>query len=516
MPPTAHPLLRRLVRRRRRRPHRAGLGGPRRRRLARGRLPITAYNLGVRGATSADVAARFEAETAARTRNSARATGSSSASALTTCSSRTTGCASRRRCRQDAAPAHRPRAGRAHGVFVVGPPPVGEPARTSASASCPTSSRTLPPTAACRSSRRRAACGERGLAQRGCRRRRLASRARAATQRWPSSCSPAAGRTGSSGSRAADAPDRRRPRGRCAGQKCVRARPELRHPSSASAPAGRGSRRARAAARRRCRCPRGARGSAARSAPRSRRPGGSSVSQASGPPAALANALRIASRSPSSRYWSTTDCQTTVSSPGRGSPRRSSSHAAALRRSTTTGGARRPPPRGRRARCARARRARRRTAASRRPSCVVASIGARSQPARSAICSRAAAAAGSSTGSPSHGSANSSGLTGSPSARAADDVAEALDVEVQPGARADLEQPDRQAVALGEPQQPAVERHAAARLVGLHGAARELADDVGVLGDRALRDRPGAVRRRVAAGARKEARELRAPPLSTR
>ncbi len=31
--------------------------------------PITAYNLGIRGDTSADVAARFEAETAARTRN---------------------------------------------------------------------------------------------------------------------------------------------------------------------------------------------------------------------------------------------------------------------------------------------------------------------------------------------------------------------------------------------------------------------------------------------------------------
>ena len=38
-------------------------------------LPITAYNLGVRGNTSADVAARFEAETAARTRNEAAAYG---------------------------------------------------------------------------------------------------------------------------------------------------------------------------------------------------------------------------------------------------------------------------------------------------------------------------------------------------------------------------------------------------------------------------------------------------------
>ena len=92
---------------------------------------------------------------------------------------------------------------------------------------------------------------------------------------------------------------------------------------------------------------------------------------------------------------------------------------------------------------------------------------------------------------------------------AADDVAEALDVEVEPGARADLEQADRQPVTLGEPEQPAVERHAAAGLVGLHGAVRELADAVGVLGDRALRDRPGAVRRRVAAGAREEAGELR-------
>ena len=64
-------------------------------------------------------------------------------------------------------------------------------------------------------------------------------------------------------------------------------------------------------------------------------------------------------------------------------------------------------------------------------------------------------------------------------------------------------------MALGEPQQPAEERHAAARLVRLEGAPGELADDVGLFGDRAAGDRPCVRRRRVAADARIEARKLR-------
>jgi len=46
--------------------------------------PITAYNLGVRGDTSADVALRFEAEMLARTRNADARTASFSASVPTT------------------------------------------------------------------------------------------------------------------------------------------------------------------------------------------------------------------------------------------------------------------------------------------------------------------------------------------------------------------------------------------------------------------------------------------------
>jgi lysophospholipase L1-like esterase len=90
--------------------------------------PLTAYNLGVRGHTSAEVAARFEAETAARTQNAAASYGvvlGVGANDMTVQDNRlrvAPGLAIRTlNGRFDLAEA----AG--HGVFVVGPAPVGEP-----------------------------------------------------------------------------------------------------------------------------------------------------------------------------------------------------------------------------------------------------------------------------------------------------------------------------------------------------------------------------------------------------
>lgn len=89
--------------------------------------PITAYNLGVRGDTSADVAARFETETQARTRNAAATYGvvlAFGANDMTEVDNRlrvAPGVAVRTLGRLiDLAEAG------GHGVFVVGPPPVGE------------------------------------------------------------------------------------------------------------------------------------------------------------------------------------------------------------------------------------------------------------------------------------------------------------------------------------------------------------------------------------------------------
>ena len=89
--------------------------------------PMTAYNLGVRGDTSADVAARFEPELAARTRNSAASYGVVLAfgandmlledNRLRVAPGRATQTLNRL---IDLAQAG------GSGVFVVGPPPVGE------------------------------------------------------------------------------------------------------------------------------------------------------------------------------------------------------------------------------------------------------------------------------------------------------------------------------------------------------------------------------------------------------
>jgi lysophospholipase L1-like esterase len=90
--------------------------------------PITAYNLGIRGDTSADVAARFEAETAARTNNAAAGYGvvlAVGANDMTVQDNRLR-----------VAPGVAIRtlngildltAARGQGVLIVGPPPVGEP-----------------------------------------------------------------------------------------------------------------------------------------------------------------------------------------------------------------------------------------------------------------------------------------------------------------------------------------------------------------------------------------------------
>lgn len=92
-----------------------------------GGLPVTAYHLGVRGDTSADVAARFEGEMQARTRNANAIYGvvlAFGANDMTVENNRLR-----------VAPGQAVRTlGRlielaeaaGHGVFVVGPPPVGE------------------------------------------------------------------------------------------------------------------------------------------------------------------------------------------------------------------------------------------------------------------------------------------------------------------------------------------------------------------------------------------------------
>lgn len=90
-------------------------------------LPLTAYNLGVRGHTSADVAARFDAETAARTANAAASHGvvlSFGANDMTEVD---------KRLRVPPGIAMRTLNGlvdrieaSGHSAFVVGPPPVGD------------------------------------------------------------------------------------------------------------------------------------------------------------------------------------------------------------------------------------------------------------------------------------------------------------------------------------------------------------------------------------------------------
>ncbi len=90
-------------------------------------LPLTAYELGVRGDTSADVAARFEAEARARTGNAAASYGvvlSFGANDMTEVDKRLRvppGIAVRT---LDGLIDHIESNG--HGIFVVGPPPVGD------------------------------------------------------------------------------------------------------------------------------------------------------------------------------------------------------------------------------------------------------------------------------------------------------------------------------------------------------------------------------------------------------
>ena len=90
--------------------------------------PVTAYNLGIRGDSSADVAARFEPELAARTRNAAASYGVVLGfgandmliedNRLRVPPGRSVGTLNRLiDLAQDGG----------HGVLVVGPPPVGEP-----------------------------------------------------------------------------------------------------------------------------------------------------------------------------------------------------------------------------------------------------------------------------------------------------------------------------------------------------------------------------------------------------
>jgi lysophospholipase L1-like esterase len=90
-------------------------------------LPITAYDLGVRGHTSADVAARFEAESHARTGNPAASYG------VVLCIGANDMTEVDRRLRVPPGIAVRTLNGlvdrieaSGHGVFVVGPPPVGD------------------------------------------------------------------------------------------------------------------------------------------------------------------------------------------------------------------------------------------------------------------------------------------------------------------------------------------------------------------------------------------------------
>ena len=90
--------------------------------------PITAYNLGIRGDTSADVAARLETETAARTQNAAASYGvvlGFGANDMTVADNRLR-VAPGRAIQTLNRLVDRTQAG-GHGVFVVGPPPVGEP-----------------------------------------------------------------------------------------------------------------------------------------------------------------------------------------------------------------------------------------------------------------------------------------------------------------------------------------------------------------------------------------------------
>ena len=83
----------------------------------------------------------------------------------------------------------------------------------------------------------------------------------------------------------------------------------------------------------------------------------------------------------------------------------------------------------------------------------------------------------------------------------ADDVGVAVGNQVQAGAGADLEQSDRAAVAIGQPQEAGEQDCGTAGLVGLDRAMEPRADQIELLLHRGLGDGPDAVDRLRAAGA---------------
>jgi hypothetical protein len=104
------------------------------------------------------------------------------------------------------------------------------------------------------------------------------------------------------------------------------------------------------------------------------------------------------------------------------------------------------------------------------------------------------------------------GVLGSPAGSALL-VAVVVPAKVEPGARPELEEPQRQARLAGDGQEAAQQRGAAAYLVGLHRAAHELRDAAGVALEHRPKGRPRVAERGVAADRRVEVRELRRPAL---
>ena len=91
-------------------------------------------------------------------------------------------------------------------------------------------------------------------------------------------------------------------------------------------------------------------------------------------------------------------------------------------------------------------------------------------------------------------------------------VAIAVPQQVQPGARADLEQPQRQAGVVRDPQEAAQQRRAAAYLIGLHLRPQPRPDRGLVRVERGEQRAPGALRLERAAGRGVERGELRGAP----
>src|SRR5204862_5813016 len=92
-------------------------------------------------------------------------------------------------------------------------------------------------------------------------------------------------------------------------------------------------------------------------------------------------------------------------------------------------------------------------------------------------------------------------------------VSVVLPAQVQPPARANLEQAERQPGLALDEQKAAEERGRAPHLVGLHGRRDERAQRVAVLLERVAERRPGAVELRRTAGRRVVARERRRAAL---